>query len=88
MSIPLTIIVRTLAYVVKTAPKAYNRTGQVIEKFAAKKFGKYLVEIERRSAIGADGGISQIIRFLVNDATREVWHVVVRAGRIIHKHRL
>lgn len=81
------IISRILSYVVKTAPKAYNQAGRVIQKFTIKKFDKYAVEIERRDVLGADGGISQVARILLNNKTQEVWHIVVKAGKIIHKHR-
>ena len=87
MPIPPQIARQVIAYVLQTAPQAY-RMGRVLQKFIAKKFGKYMVEIERRGFAGADGGISQVVRFLVKDKTQEVWHVVVRAGKIIHKHIL
>lgn len=88
MPIPPQIIARVIAYVVQSAPKAY-RAGRVFEKYAVKKFGKYRVEIDRRNILGADGGISQVVRFLLNnDRTQEAWHVVVKAGKIIHKHIL
>jgi len=47
-----------------------------------------MVEIERRGVVGADGGLSQVVRFLVKDKSQEVWHVVVKAGKSIHKHIL
>lgn len=81
------IIARILSYIVKTAPKAYNQAGRVIQKFKVKKFGKYVVEIERRDILGADGGISQIARILLNNKTQEAWHIVVKVNKIIHKHR-
>lgn len=87
MPIPPQVARQVIAYVIQTAPRAY-RMGKVLQKFVARKFGKYLVEIERRSVAGADGGISQVVRFLVKDTSQEVWHVVVRAGKVIHKHIL
>lgn len=68
--------------------RRHTRIGRVLQKFIAKKFGKYMVEIERRGFVGADGGLSQVVRFLVKDKSQEVWHVVVKAGEIIHKHIL
>lgn len=89
MAISPLIVAKIVSYIVKTAPKAYNQAGRVIQKFAVKKLGgRYIVEIERRDTLGADGGISQIARILLNNITQEVWHIVVRAGRVIHKHRL
>lgn len=87
MPIPPQILARVIVFVVKSAPKAY-KAGRVLEKYAVKRFGKYRVEIDRRNILGADGGMSQVIRFLLNDHTQEAWHVVVKAGRIIHKHIL
>ena len=87
MPIPPQIILRVVAYFVQTAPKAY-RAGRVVEKYVVKKYGKYFVEIERRAVVGTDGGISQVVRFLRGDITQEAWHIVVKAGKIIHKHIL
>lgn len=87
MPIPPQIARQVIAYVVQTAPQAY-RMGKVFQKFIARKFGKYMVEIERRGVVGADGGLSQVVRFLVKDKSQEVWHVVVKAGKIIHTHIL
>lgn len=86
MPIPPYVLARVFTYIVRTAPRAYNHAGRVIEKFVSKKLGTYVVEIERRSEIGKDGGISQVVRVLRNDVTQETWHLVVKAGRIIHKH--
>lgn len=85
MPIPPLIAARVIAYVLQTAPRAY-RVGRVVQKFIAKKFGKYMVEVERRGIVGADGGISQVVRFLVKDKTQEAWHIVVKGGKVIHRH--
>lgn len=87
MPIPLKITFQVIAYLLKTSPKVY-RAGRVIQKYVTKKFGKYIVEIERRDFVGADGGISQVLRFKINNITQEAWHVVIKSGRIIHKHIL
>ncbi|MEK7208106.1 MAG: hypothetical protein AAB699_00985 [Patescibacteria group bacterium] len=87
MPIPPRIARQVTAYVLQTAPMAYQ-VGKVVQKFIVRKFGKYMVEIERRGFVGTDGGISQVVRFLVKDRSQEVWHIVVRAGKVIHKHIL
>ncbi len=85
MPIPPLIAARVIAYVLQTARRAY-RMGRVVQKFVARKFGKYVVEIERRGIVGADGGLSQVVRFLLKDKTQEACHVVVKGGKVIHQH--
>ncbi|MEK7659220.1 MAG: hypothetical protein AAB338_01005 [Patescibacteria group bacterium] len=87
MPIPFKIASQIIAYILKTSPKAY-RAGRVVQKYITKKFGKYIVEIERRDFVGIDGGISQVLRFKLNNITQEAWHVVIKSGKIIHKHIL
>ena len=86
MPVPISLVKLIVSYAVRIAPGAYSQAGRVVEKYVTKKFGKYVVEIERRNILGRDRGISQTIRILLNNLTQEVHHIVSKAGEIIHHH--
>jgi len=44
------------------------------------------VKIIRRETLGVNGVISQTVKIFKDSKVEEVWHVVIKAGRIIHKH--
>ena len=47
--------------------------------------GDYLIEIIRRNTLGRDGGTSQMVYIYRNGVRKAVWHIVTKAGKIIHK---
>ena len=50
------------------------------------KLGDILIRIQRRTILGKDGGLSEIVKIVKNGVTEEVWHLVTKAGTIIHQH--
>lgn len=50
------------------------------------KLGNVLVRIQRRTKLGKDGGLSEIVKIVKNDITEEIWHIVTKAGTILHQH--
>ena len=50
------------------------------------RLGDLLIRIQRRSKLGKDGGLSEIIKIIKNGVTEEVWHIVTKSGKIIHQH--
>lgn len=50
------------------------------------KLGNLLIRVQRRSKLGKDGGLSEIVKIIKNGVTEEVWHIVTRSGKIIHQH--
>lgn len=87
MSIPPALLAKVFQFVVRSSQRAF-KGSIVIQKATRGKIGGNEVEITRRGSLGADGGISQVVRIFKNGKTEEVWHIVVRAGEIIHKHLL
>ncbi len=87
MPIPASILARILQFAIRLTKTAFKGTV-LLRKADTQRIGKYFVEITRRSELGADGAISQVIRIYKNGKLQEAWHVVVKAGRIIHKHIL
>lgn len=85
MAIPPRLIVAILRWVVKTSRSAF-RENVILRKSEKRRIGRYLIEMERRTSLGRDRGISQMVRIYKNGITHQVWHIVVRAGKIIHKH--
>lgn len=84
--IPPSIIAAILRAVVRLAPLAY-RAGVVLRKKEIVQISKeYSILIKRRLGFGADGGISQIVQIIKNGKLQEVWHMVVKNGKVIHKH--
>jgi len=73
--------------VIRSSKTAFKR-GVLIRKIDRKKIGPYLIEVERRRELGANGAISQVVRTLKNGRTEESWHIVIKAGKIIHQHLL
>ena len=87
MPIPAAILIVVTQIVTRLAPLAY-KAGQLIRRLDVVKINKeYSVSIVRRLSLGADGGISQMVEILKNGKAAEIWHMVVRAGKIIHKDR-
>lgn len=84
MPIPPIIFSQIMQMVVRLAPLAY-RARKLIRKVDVVRIGSYEVTITRRGILGSDGGISQMVKILKNLRKEEVWHMVVRAGKIIHK---
>ena len=73
--------------VTRLAPLAY-RAGRLIRRSEIVKIGKeYVIAITRRWELGADRGISQMVEILKKGKVQQIWHMVVRAGKIIHRDR-
>ena len=86
MPIPPSVAVKILRLAVKSASGAY-RGATLVRKAEIKRVGGYIVEIVRRNTLGADGGISQMVSvFNKNKVRQAVWHIVVKAGKVIHQH--
>lgn len=85
MPIPLRLAARILQWVVRATRSAFKE-ATLLKKTEEKWIGGYRVEIERRVSLGRDGGISQMVRIFRGGITEQVWHIVVKAGKIIHKH--
>lgn len=85
MPVPLQIIVKITQWVVRVSPRAFKEAVRM-RKFEEKWFGRYRVEIQRRASLGRDSGISQMISIVKDNVTEQVWHIVVKAGKVIHKH--
>lgn len=85
MLIPPPIFSAIVRLVVRLAPLAY-KAGRLIRRSEILKVSKdYSISIVRRLTLGADGGISQMVEILKKGKVQEIWHIVVRGGRIIHK---
>lgn len=85
MSIPPWLIATILQWVVRTSRGAF-RGDTLLKNLDHRRIGRYFVEIDRRVSLGRDGGISQMVRVFRNGITEQVWHIVIKAGKIIHKH--
>ena len=68
------------------APLAYKAGRLIRQKEIVQITKEYAVVIKRRLTLGADGGISQMVKILKRGKMQEVWHMVVRGGKVIHKH--
>lgn len=87
MPIPAAILVVVMQIVTRLAPLAY-KAGWLIRRSEIVKVSKeYAVSITRRWGLGADGGISQMVGILKKGKVQQIWHMVVQAGKIIHKDR-
>ena len=87
MPIPPLTFSQILRVVIRLAPLAY-KAGMLIRRAEVVKVSKnYTVSIVRRWSLGADGGISQMVEILKKGRVEEIWHMVVRSGKIIHKNR-
>lgn len=86
MPIPLVIYTQILRMVVRLAPLAYKAGKLLRKKEIAQISTEYSIIIKRRLAFGADGGISQVVQIMKGGKTQEVWHMVMKNGKIIHKH--
>lgn len=85
--IPPSIFATIIKVVARSAPLAY-RSGRLIRRSEVVKMSKgYVVSIVRRWELGTDGGISQMVEILKNGKVQQIWHMVVKAGKIIHKDR-
>lgn len=83
--IPPSVFTTIMQTVVRLAPFAY-KAGRLIVRSEVIKVGKeYSVSIVRRLVLGADGGMSQIVKIMKQGKVQEIWHMVVKNGRIIHK---
>lgn len=59
--------------------------SRLIKRADSLNVDEYLVSIVRRGSLGTDGAVSQMVKMFKNGKLFEVWHVVTKAGRIIHK---
>ena len=85
MPIPAVILVAVIQIVIRLAPLSY-KAGQLIRRSEIVKVSKeYSVSIIRRLTLGADRGMSQIVKVMKKGKVQEIWHMVVKNGRIIHK---
>jgi len=85
MSVPPSLIIKILQFVIRTSKTAVKGKS-IVRKIDQKKISNYIVKIIRRETLGVNGGISQTVKIFKGSKVEEVWHVVVKAGRIIHKH--
>lgn len=84
MPIPPPVAAKIVQFVVKSASAAFQGST-LIRKIDVKKIGGYAVRVIRRNTLGADGGISQMVKVSKNNVKKAVWHIVVKAGKIIHQ---
>ena len=85
MSIPPLVAAKIAKFVIRSAPAAF-RGSTLIRKVDIVKIGGYVVKVIRRNTLGADGGISQMVKISKNNVKEAVSHIVVKAGKIIHYH--
>lgn len=85
MFIPPQVLARILRVVIKSAPAAF-RGATLLRKTDIKRIAGYTIKIVRRGALGTDGGISQMVEIFKGDVKQGVWHIVVKAGKVIHEH--
>lgn len=85
MPIPPHVLAKIL-HVVATSARGAFRGTTLIKKIERIPIGEYVVYIKRRASLGRDGGIAQMVRVFKSGKFEEAWHMVVRAGRIIHRH--
>ena len=87
MPLPPLIFAAISQIVIRLAPLAY-KAGQLIRRSEIVKVSKdYSISIVRRWSLGADGGISQMVEIMKRGKVQEIWHMVVRGGKILHKDR-
>lgn len=85
MPIPPIIFSQIIQMVVRLAPLAY-KVGRLIKRTEVVKISKdFSISIVRRLTLGADGGISQVVKIVKKNKVQEIWHMVVKNGKIIHK---
>lgn len=85
MPIPPLIFLAVSQIVVRLAPLAY-KAGRLARRSEIVKVSKdYSVSIVRRLTLGGDGGMSQIVKILKKGKVQQIWHMVVKNGKIIHK---
>lgn len=84
MPIPPIIFSQIMQMVVRLAPLAY-RAGKLIQRKSIIRVGDYAINIVRRLTLGADGAISQMVHISKSGKVQEIWHMVVKNGKIIHK---
>lgn len=70
---------------IRLAPLAYKAGTLIRQKEIVRVTREYSIVVKRRLTLGADGGISQMVQIMRKGKLQEVWHMVVRGGRIIHK---
>lgn len=85
MPIPPIIFSQILRLVIRLAPLAYKAGKLIWQKEIVKVSKEYSIAIKRRLTLGADGGISQMVEIMKKGKVQEIWHMVVKGGRIIHK---
>lgn len=85
MPIPPIIFSQIMQMVIRLAPLAY-KMGRLIKRTEIIKVGKdFSISIVRRLTLGADGGMSQVVKIMKKNKVQEIWHMVVKNGKIIHK---
>ncbi|MFY9462621.1 MAG: hypothetical protein WAP52_00345 [Candidatus Sungiibacteriota bacterium] len=87
MPIPALFLEKIFRLAVLASQVAF-RGSRLVQKVLIRKIGVYVIEVTHRGYKGADGAISQVVKVFKNGKTEEVWHIVVKAGRIIHRHLL
>lgn len=84
MPIPPAVFASILQLVVGLSQSAFRGT-RLVRKIDYVNVGDYLVRIVRRGWLGTDGAVSQMVKMFKNGKLAEVWHIVTKAGKIIHK---
>ena len=85
--IPPSIFTAVMKVVARLAPLAY-KAGRLLRRSEIVKISKeYVITITRRWELGADGGMSQMVEILKKGKVQQIWHMVVRAGKVIHRDR-
>ena len=83
MPVPQAIITGVFQVVVLLARTAF-RGRSLVRKIDILSAEQYVIKIVRRATVGSDGAISQMVYFYLKGKLQGVWHVVVRAGKVIH----
>ena len=81
---PASGTIKILELVTRLSITAFRGT-KLLRKIDYVNIDNYSVKIVRRGILGKDKGISQMVKIFKNNKLVEVWHVVVKAGRVIHK---
>ena len=85
MPLPPLIFALVSQFVIRLASLAYKAGRLIRQKEIVKISKEYSISIKRRLTLGADGGMSQMVKVLKNGKVKEIWHMVVKDGKIIHK---
>ena len=87
MPVPPLLLEKILNFAVRSSQFAF-RGSRLLRKVDTAKIGSYIVKVARRGSLGADGAISQVVTIFRNGKKEEVWHIVIKLGKIIHQHLL